>query len=349
MAITYTVPNAFSPNSTIASAQVNANETYTKTIFDGIEAATTTFAKLKVDADPSTNLEVSTKQYVDNLVANFTGYRRPTLKWVSITQVDVEENTGTANQTRIVFPDGTSRSVTENTSVSTQYRRFDITAVANFTSGTEDSGLRSGITEASNTHYAIYAVKSQINAANFVLAGDTGWPGLGAFSTLNTRFGTNSWVYLGTIANGDNSAVPSDILRFTQCGAHTMFTNVLTATSTISGYVLTNGTTTSLSWTYVQGSGATTVPPTVSIGDINITTSGASGAKRLQVQSSAGTVQYLILPLSSTPTDALCYSFSLPLTEGLLTKLDNSASASFYIVCFGWEDIVLAAGSGALL
>lgn len=144
--------------------------------------------------------------------------RRPRLSWNSETTVDVEENTGTSNQTRILFPDLSARSVTENLATTQKYRRFTITNTAEFTSGTEASGLRSGLAEANNTWYAIYAVKSQIDSSKFVLVGDTTTPVLANYSTLNSRYGTSSWVYLGMIKNGDNAASTSKILAFKQVG-----------------------------------------------------------------------------------------------------------------------------------
>jgi hypothetical protein len=42
-------------------------------------------------------------------------YRRPVLKFISVTAVDVENNTQTANETKIIFPDGDVRAVVENT------------------------------------------------------------------------------------------------------------------------------------------------------------------------------------------------------------------------------------------
>jgi hypothetical protein len=152
-------------------------------------------------------------------VGQISGYRRPRLQYNSGETVDVENNTGTANQTVIMFPDGERRTVTENLASTDKYRRFNITATAEFTSGTEESGLRSGLSEANNTWYAIYAVKSQINTDNFVLVGDTTLPLQANFSTLNSRYTTDGWVYLGMIRNGANDGVNlSDILNFSQTG-----------------------------------------------------------------------------------------------------------------------------------
>ena len=262
MALNLTRSFTYATGNTITASENNTNENTLYNAFSGLEATTSTLAKLKVDADPTAALEVATKQYVDV----YATWKRPELIWISVTTVDVNDNTGTANQTRIIFPDGNYRSVTEDTGVTTKYRRFDITATAEFTSGTEDSGLRSGISEANNTWYAIYAVKSTINTANFVLAGDTTLPLAANFSTLNTRYGTNGWVYLGLIRNGDGDAAASSILTFEQSGNKTEFYNTWNGNTSIAkrGMVLTGtGSGTSASWTYAGGTGTAQLPQNI--------------------------------------------------------------------------------------
>lgn len=160
------------------------------------------------------------------LGAGVVGYRRPVLQWNNVMTVDVEAQTGTANQTKILFPDGTVRTVTEDLGSTQKYRRFDITKTAEFTSGTESGGLRSGLSEAQNTWYALYAVKSNINPANFVIVGDTTLPLAANFATLNGRYTTNGWIYLGMIRNGANcgdsglwnDTIDVDIIKFIQKG-----------------------------------------------------------------------------------------------------------------------------------
>ena len=225
MALNLTRAYTYAPNATIASSENNTNENTLYNAFSGLEAGTSSMAILPLDTNPTSALHAATKQYVDV----YAGWRRPNLTFVSVTTVDVESNTGTANQTKIVFPDGNSRSVTEDTASTTKYRRFDITATAQFTSGTEDSGLRSSLSEVTNTWYAIYAVKSSINTANFVLVGDTLMPTQANFATLNSNFGTNGWLYLGRIRNGDKSGATGDILNFSQQGHFTIFKNTCAA------------------------------------------------------------------------------------------------------------------------
>lgn len=224
--------------------------------------------------------------------ATIANYRRPNLTFVSVTTVDIENNTQTSNETTILFPDGSTRSVTENTGSSNKYRRFDITATAEFTSGTEDSGLRSGLSEAVNTRYAIYAVKSTINTANFVLAGDTTFPTQGNASTLNSRYGTNGWVHLGYIFNGNGLGGNSDIVSFTQCGAMTQFNNSMAGNVLARNGVLMAGTAgaTTVTYTYSAGSGSTAIPDTINI--VNWGFSCGSVTGNLVVKDSAGAIVF---------------------------------------------------------
>lgn len=188
------------------------------------------------------------------------GYRRPRLTYQSATTIDVENNTGTQHQTKIVFPDMDVRSVTENTGSTTKYRRFDITATASFASAPEESGLRSGLSEAANTWYAIYAVKSQVDAAKFVLAGDTTLPLQTNYSTLNTRYGSNGWIYLGMIRNGNNDDATTDILDFVMSGNYTRFKNTYNdaGVGAMIGIFLTSGA--APNYTATFGTGTTDIP-----------------------------------------------------------------------------------------
>lgn len=202
-------------------------------------------------------------------VASLFAYRRPTLTFVSTTTIDVENNTGTANETTLMFGDGTMRSVTENTGTTDKYRRLITSANAQFTSGTEDSGLRSGMTAATNTTYAIYGVKSLISSSNFVLVADTFTPTQANFSSLNTFYGTNGWVYLGYMRRGDNSGATAAVLDFEQDGNTTLFKNTAAppqASLDVEGYVLaSNASSTGVAYTYSAGTTSTDIPPTAGL------------------------------------------------------------------------------------
>lgn len=266
---TITRPNTYTAGDTIRAADVNLNESTIYSEFNGninnaniLDGGIAT-ADLAAGAVTLTKLEAPV-QSTFTLFNQLLTYRRPNLTWVSITLVDVENNTPTQNQTCIVFPDE-RRCVTEDTSSTNKYRRFDITVPAQFTTGTEDSGL-TGNAEATNTWYAIYAVKSLINTSNFVISGTTVTPTQSNVSSLNSMYGTNSWVYLGMIRNGDNSGATGDILAFTMGNGVTQFTNAVVTTVGNAGYGIklsTVASATTLTYTYQAGTGTVQIPAVV--------------------------------------------------------------------------------------
>ena len=188
-------------------------------------------------------------------IASWLNYRRPVLVYSSTTGVSVENNTGASNETKIVFNDGSVRSVTEDIASADKYRLAKTTSTANFTSGTEDSGMRNGLSVTDNSSYAVYAVKSQIDTSKFVLVIDDTFPSQANYATLNSRYGTAGWLYLGTIFYGDNSGTANAIVSFVQTGSMTVFKNSLvTGTSrTSNGVRLSQANATSTTWTYASG------------------------------------------------------------------------------------------------
>ena len=243
--------NTFAGGTKALAAEVNTNFTDTRT-----------YVNARNNGTAWDDLAVTGQSILTGGILNLLDYRRPDLEFISITQIDVENNTGTSNETRIIFPDGTVRDVVEDTSSANKFRRFDITATAEFTSGTEDSGLRSSLSEATNTWYAIYAVKSTIDSTKFVLVGDTVLPLQTNFATLNSSFGTDGWIYLGLIRNGDNSGATGDILDFRHSGYITNFINDVTG-SAENGHGIRLANTagaTSLTYTFTAGTGTTDIP-----------------------------------------------------------------------------------------
>lgn len=292
----------------------------------------------------------------ETFLTTISGYRRPRITWVSVTTVDVENNTGTLNQTKIVFPDGTTRSVTEDTSSTNKYRRFIITAAAEFTSGTEDSGVRSGIAEANNTWYAIYAVKSVISASNFVLAGDTTLPLQTNFSTLNSRYGTNGWVYLGLIRNGDSGTALGDILKFTQSGNTTLFTNTLSAGDLAAGGTLgqngileASGTgAASYTATYTAGTGDNEYPGniTMALWQISAENSAAALEHRICDAAAAYNIAKMYTPAAG---QELLDSYWHPIAQGLQINNALTTTIEADIILAGFIDGVLGVGANPLL
>lgn len=263
MAISYTVPNTFVALTVAESSKVNANENYTKSIFDQLEAGTASLSQLRIDSNPTAALGVTPKQYVDT----YASYRRPVLRFATVTTVSVEAGLlGNGGVVSILFPGNDLRSDSTSTRIV-----FDITRNA-VLSGSAQSGLRTSLSESTNTWYALYAVKVTDSSTNFVIVGDTNLPLQANYSTLNSSFGTNGWVYLGLIRNGDNSGATGDILNFYMAGNQTMFVNsnapVNYAGSKTGTNLTTSASTTNLNYTYAAGTGNTNIPNNVLIANV---------------------------------------------------------------------------------
>lgn len=348
MALNLAKDYTFSPSTTIASSEVNTDFDELYNAFSGLEGATASMSKLPLDADPTSALHAATKQYVDA----YATYRRPTLTYISATTVDVENNTGTVNQTKIIFPDGNYRSVAEDTASSNKYRRFDITADAEFTSGTEESGLRAALSEATDTWYAIYAVKSTINTANFVLVGDTTLPLQANVSSLNGFYGTNGWVYLGLIRNGSVATQTGDIVEFAQVGNRTIFYNANSAAN-LSGFA--NATAglrfadtagaTSLAYTYSAGTGTTNVPDNIGFVEWNAgSETNTSGL--LQVFNSAANRLVTQTAFTAVGCGVQCLARA---ADGLAIAQSAGGSITGSLMLIGWIDKALGVGSNPFI
>jgi hypothetical protein len=316
-------------NGNISAANLASNAVTTAKITD----ANVTLAKL------DTALQ-STFTYVNTLGA----YRRPNLTFINVSLVDVEPNTGTLNQTCILFPDS-QRCVTEDTSSSNKYRRFDITAVANYTAGTEDSGLVTGLTEGTSTWYAIYAVKSQINSSNFVLVGDTTPATQASYSNLNNRYGLNGWVYLGRIHNGDGTSgsATSDIQSFKQTGAIMKFSNrVAGSTIDFAGFrMATSAGTSSLTYQAANGVTGIVIPAEFLLGWYCGGAGAGSTSTNIRERDQAVTLSIGI----GTVQFGGCYFANL----GFGLTVTNGSSVSMDIVLGGFIDPQLGVGSNPQL
>lgn len=282
MAINYTVSYTFSPSTTISSSQVNTNFSDNSNTWNGIEAKTKTFSNLGVDTELKSGGTIKSADgthaapgvtwtsdttvglaRVSSQIAvighNAARYRRPVLQFGSTTTVAVESGLdGTSGNIPILFPDGSLR-----TETSTTRTTFNITRNAVLTTSGAQSGLTGATSEATNTWYALYAVKVTDSATLWVTIGSTVIPTQGNYSTLNTAYGTNGWVYLGMIRNGDNGGATGDILTFTQVGNHTRLKNVNTSyniANSLGLLLATSASTTSLSYTYAAGTGTTNIP-----------------------------------------------------------------------------------------
>jgi hypothetical protein len=276
------------------------------------------------------------------------GYRRPVLVYNNSEFVDVENNTGTAHETKIVFPDGEVRTVIENVSSTTKYRRFDITSAAEFISGTENSGLYTGLSEATNTSYAIYAVKSRIDATKFILVGTTTLPIQADYATLNTNLGANSWIYLGMIFNGDWASATGNIVAFDQVGNFTCFKNTCAITANDGwaggspGLRLVTGTGNSLTWTYAAGTAANQIPSHIKVGLI-MGLGGARSAAVYALLDSGGNHGFAVWIGAGIATRARITASVL--AGFMVLDLAATTSNKHDIILSGYHDGVLGVGS----
>lgn len=346
-----TRPNTYTAGDTIRSADVNLNETTIYNEFNGnIESANIlngTIATVDIADDAVTEAKLD-----NTLVSSFTYiptigvYKRPVLKYISATSIDVENNTGTSNETCIMFKSGT-RCVTEDTSSTNKYRRFIITSAAQYTSGTEDSGLV-GAVEAGNTWYALYAVKSQINPENFVIAGSTRTPSQANYSALNSMFGTDSWIYLGLIRNGaDGATSTTDLLDFDMAGNVTLFGNTNNGGSpgiaTTGIRFADTGGATSLSYTYTTGTGNAEVPANIVFVQWNGQIAGVasthimddtSGVRAYFTQTSNSNAQLMVEWVGAG--------------ESIRLRAGNGASLAMDLIMSGFVDGALGVGYNPL-
>lgn len=336
MAISYTVSYTFSPNTTISSSQINTNFSDNANTWTGIEALTKTFAKIKVDVDPATALEVATKQYVDH----YSAYRRPVLQYSSGTVVNVETAiNGSSSQAAILFPDGNLR--TDSTATRINCNLAQVAAL----SGSAQSGLRTG-SQAANTWYAFYAVKTTDNSSNFVTVADTVLPIQANFATLNSNFGTNGWVYLGVLRNGDNAGSTGVINQFKMTGNFVRMTNAWTLGNTTVGPGIRwndSASAASLSYTNSAGTGNTNVPNNILLSTWWGSTL-AGGAKALQIGNGDSPLEACVTGGVATVVWAI-----LDNTLNVKIRLTDGSATSLTLAMTGYWDSVLGVGSNPIL
>lgn len=342
MAIGYTISYTFSPGTTISSSQVNTNFSDNANTWNGLEALTKSFAALRVDATPTATTDVAIKSYVDKLNA----YRRPVLQFGSITTVAVESGLdGTSGDIPLLFPDGTLR-----TETSTTRTTFDITRNAVLVTSGAQSGLTGATSEAANTWYALYGCKITDSSTLWVTVGSTVLPLRANFATLNTAYGTNGWVYLGLIRNGDNSASTGDILKFVQAGNTTLLYNILVdgggANLGPTGTLLAaTASAASLTYTYSAGTGAANIPNNISFGHFSLANSGGA-TTIVKIDDSGNNFNYINLPTSST--GILIVMLWAVVSQGIRLTL-ASATSGGTVALAGWVDGVLGGGANPLL
>lgn len=344
MALNFSVSYTFSPSTTISSSQVNTNTTDVASVFQGLEAETKTLAKLKVDIDPTLALEVATKQYVDH----YSTWRRPVLQYNSATVVNVETGLdGTSGDLMIQFPDGTKR--TDTVTGRIQCNLAQVAAL----SGSWQSGLRTGSASA-NTWYSFYAVKTTDDTAKMVIVADTVIPTQANFSTLNSNFGTNGWVYLGVLPYGDGKSVTTSIPTFVMAGNAVYFSNANTLASTLTpnGVLLAAAAAaTSVTYTYAAGTalGSGQIPAHILLGILCAGASYDAVGRGFRVLNATASTDYGLM-IDGATSAPIMYRYFGVLSKGMLATNYNTGSANAYdIALSAYVDSVLGVGSNPLL
>lgn len=321
--------NENNTNENTLYSEINGNIS-TDNILDGTiqngDVADTQFVVTKF----ASNVQ-STFTYVNTIGV----YRRPVLSWISFTTVDIENNTGTSNETCVHFPDQ-RRCVTENTGSTSVNRRFIITETAS-NSGTKNSGLRTGYVRTANTFYALYAWKVSDNSTDFVIVADTLTPVQANYATLNTFYGNNSWLYLGMIANGNNSDSTNTILNFRQTGSTTVLYSTCALNVGLTGHgVRLASTAGATSLTFTNG---TTIPTHCNKTN-GVQLSWAASASRLEASSVAGG-GFLRIAGGSVINMT---SVWIPLINDISLRDLAANSLAMDINLIGWMDDVLGTG-----
>lgn len=342
--------NDYTDGSVITAAGQNTNENTIFNEFNGnidntnIKSGGIATANIANNAITYGLLD-STTQSTFTYVNNLRTYRRPVLVWDSqvnlSTGVYVENNTGTSNQTCILFPDD-YRCVTETINNSATKRRVVTTVTAS--ASTPQSGMAPGETVANNTWYSVYAWKAS-DGVNYVLVLTTNTPTQSNYATLNTILGKNSWVYLGMVLNGDGYNNANTILKFTQSGFTTMLINNAGGSNDSSNHgalLANNGATLTLTWTYGTGTNFTNIPSHLKQG--SVICSAGSTNNILKISDSAGLFNFFIFTQSSGGHAVIPLVFS----DGIkmTTQTGNEAMD---IHLYRWEDSILASPFNAQL
>lgn len=280
------------------------------------------------------------------IAAALHSYARPYLVWQSVTGVCIAKGqtlTGGTTAAAILFPDGDLRTTT-----STTFLDFLITRNAVFTTPAgAQSGLYTGQSESVNTWYAMYAVKIQGASAEFVLVGDHQYqPSRGQVPNLNTRYGTNSWIFLGFIRNGDNSGATGDILRFQQIGSRFLFTNLETDIAGNGGVGLRLAASAATSITYpispgmgVGGGGTAVDIPSFSQMTCWAASGGPSAASEFVGRTSTNTQRYFDVSLATGNRGV--QTFETGYFAQSITVSGTTTGSGLDLNLLAWNDVYL--------
>lgn len=213
-----------------ASAHIKYDNATSKLIFSHITTAKSFLFKIGgtivMEADVSGNVSLTKDVFfyfrsITYPLSYLIGYQKPVLVFSDTNTVYVEQNTTTANRSLIVFPNGPC-AVTEDIVATNKFRMLKLDAVANgylaTHTGAADSGIKAGLTLASNTWYFVYAAivrgGADVNNSNWILVVDSINPMPANWVTHDTTYGSGNWVYLGTLRYGYGTTLDLELVPF---------------------------------------------------------------------------------------------------------------------------------------
>ena len=195
-------------------------------------------------------------------------YRKPRLEYTDDNVITSENNTGTASQTVLLLRDRLCTMVDRTMSLSATANGYDVADT-----GAAVSGIRDGLARANNTWYFIYGVQVQYGDDNdgskCIMVADTTSPVQANCATLDSRFGTGKWVYLGLIRNGYNDgSYPNIIVAFQYDEFGLLRFTSTTESGKGNGLLLAsaNSSSADLTYTLTFGTGASDIPVTCTRG-----------------------------------------------------------------------------------
>lgn len=313
--------------------------TATTASFGSLTSTTGSFGSVTSTTETVTSSFSVTSGEVFNAALNYTG--RAPLVYISSRSIIIANNTGTANQSCDIFPDGDYRCVTESTATASQFRKAISTETASL-SGTWNSGMRSGETISNGNSLAVYAVKTTDNLSNMVLVFTTATPVQANVASLNSYFGTNGWVFHGMVFNGDNSGTTDGFLSFKQSGNLTMFNNTCTgATFNQAGRrIASTASAATLTYTYAVGFTTTSIPDNINI--VIFGTGIGSTAGIVQILDSSSSRNYA----AGVDTSGSIFQVTALASEGLAAATTGATAKSIFLS--GFYDSALGVGPNPL-
>lgn len=270
-------------------------------------------------------------------------YRRPTLVYNGATNLSIETGivTGTSGDATMLFPDGDLR--TETSASRYQMTITQNAVFNNATLGSNQGGLRTG-SVSNNTWYCLYAVKVSTFSANWVLVADTVTPVQANYSTLNTNFGTNGWVYVGVVPYGDGASVPGAFTVFYQSGNSFVLANNIGDGRGHGVRLATTASAQNLTWSYAIGSSIASaqVPPTILIGTFSVYT-GSNGNWVI----TPSDTNFYYEERESQSGERYANVANAVISRGMKSNNDGTTANTIYLT--GYVDNVLGVGSNPLL